>query len=497
MENKRRHSMVDSLAFRKNEFEPQIVELPEDDVKWCTVSLNDVLKANMRLEASVYDITGKHARDLIQTGKWGYINLAKLLARAYYPGRFKRIYSESVNGIPFFLPSQLTDIHPKPDKYISSITNCDLSELRLRKGDLLLTRSGTIGSLSLVSATLENTVFSDDVIRITTGKEADCGFLYAYLKSKIGETILQTNGYGSVITHIEPEHLADIPVPNPPDSIKKEIHDFIIRSFDLRDESNELIVKATGLLVNELNLPPVHEIKTKRFNNRIDVDNYSVKLSNLNGRLDGSYHIPLAKAITEHLRKHAEELISVGDKRISKTIILPGRFKRVYVEEGQGRVFFGGKQLFELDPSNKKYLSLTKHSKRIKAELEITENTLLITRSGTVGKVIITPKHWEHWIASDHIIRVVPLNNDVAGYLFIFLSSVYGNSLIRRYTYGSVVDEIDDNHVAQIPFPLLRNKSVQKEINEIALEANKKRYEAYLLEQKAMKTLNDKVIYAR
>ena len=34
----------------------------------------------------------------------------------------------------------------------------------------------------------------------------------------------------------------------------------------------------------------------------------------------------------------------------------------MYVEEGYGKVFIGGKQLYELDPSNKKYLSINRAS---------------------------------------------------------------------------------------------------------------------------------------
>ena len=91
------------------------------------------------------------------------------------------------------------------------------------------------------------------------------------------------------------------------------------------------------------------------------MDTFSVKLSNMAGRLDASYHVPIVDAITAHLQKYAEEVTPVGDKRISKEVILPMRFKRVYVDEGHGRVLFGGKQLYELDPSGKKYLSVTKH----------------------------------------------------------------------------------------------------------------------------------------
>lgn len=119
------------------------------------------------------------------------------------------------------------------------------------------------------------------------------------------------------------------------------------------------------------------------------------------------------------------------------------------------------------------------------------------TRSGTIGKITIVPKHWEHYIPSDHIIRVIPANKDIAGYLNIFLASDYGKVLITRFTYGSVVDEIDDNHVRQIAIPLLKNHTVQKKINDLALEANEKRYQAYLLEQEALQIMDRDVIYAK
>lgn len=75
------------------------------------------------------------------------------------------------------------------------------------------------------------------------------------------------------------------------------------------------------------------------------VDCFSITLSELAGRVDASYHIPIVKRITEHLEKYASEVTTLGDPNVCADIILPGRFKRVYVEEGYGRVFIGGKQL--------------------------------------------------------------------------------------------------------------------------------------------------------
>jgi type I restriction enzyme S subunit len=173
---------------------------------------------------------------------------------------------------------------------------------------------------------------------------------------------------------------------------------------------------------------------------------------------------------------------------------LPGRFQRVYVEEGQGRVFIGGKQIYELDPYGKKYLSLTHHGDRIKKQLELAENMTLITCSGTIGKATLVPRHWSNWAASQHIIRVVPANADMAGYLAVFLASNWGRQLITRFTYGSVVDEVDNHHVSKIPFPLLKNAAAQAEINRLALKASELRYQAYELERDAMDALENDVL---
>lgn len=474
--------------------ETTIKEMP---VKWCSVSLSDVVSRGKRLEASVFDVEAKQARHIIQSGKYPLTTVGGQngLTTSYTCARFKRIWVEQ-SDLPIFQPSTIVDVKPSPDGYISKLTQTNIEALKVHRGQVLMTCSGTIGKVSYVSKTLDNKIFSHDLLRIDCKENIDQGYIYAYLKSDLGNKILLTNSYGAVITHIEPEHLATVPIPNAPKGIKKRIHEFIVRSYELRDESNDLIDQATQLLIDELHLPDIHDFDVKDYKKNAPVETYSVKLSDLNGRVDASYHVPIVDAIVEHLKKYADEVTAIGDPRISNAVLLPPRFARVYVDEGYGRVLIGGKQLYELDPSSKKYLSNAKH-KKLLDQLEVYQNTVLITRSGTIGKVAFVPKHWEHWIPSDHIIRVVPANDAIAGYLFIFLCSDYGYELITRYTYGAVVDEIDDNHVRQIAIPLLKNKELQKRINDLALEANEKRYEAYKLEQQALRIMDNEVIYAK
>lgn len=476
----------------------QEVEIAESPLKFCTVSLSDVISRGKRLEASVFDVEAKQARVAIEHGKYPVkmVGGPNGLSSSYVCGRFKRIWLKRSN-LPIYQPSSITDIYPTPDGYISHKTSTNIDALRVHAGQVLMTCSGTVGKVSYVSRTLDNKIFSHDLLRISANNPEDAGYIYAYLKSATGNKILLTNSYGAVITHIEPEHLTTVPIPDAPETIKKRINDLIVSSYELRDVSNELIDEANALLVQELQFPEIQNFDVAYFKKNAGVDTFNVKLSEIKGRVDASFHVPIVDAIVEHMNRYAAEVVTVGDSRVSKEIILPGRFKRVYVEEGYGRVFIGGKQLLELDPSNKKYLSLVHHGDRIANQLELHEGMTLITSSGTIGKVAMVGKHWENWTANQHIIRIVPANKDIAGYLSIFLASEYGYSLITRYTYGSVVDEIDDTHVASIPFPLLKNADIQKRINMLALEASEKRYEAYKLEQQALRIVDKEVIFAK
>lgn len=44
------------------------IEVQESPVKWCSVSLSDVVSRGKRLEASVFDVEAKQAREKISKG---------------------------------------------------------------------------------------------------------------------------------------------------------------------------------------------------------------------------------------------------------------------------------------------------------------------------------------------------------------------------------------------------------------------------------------------
>lgn len=184
--------------------------LAPDPLRWCVISSEQVRCNSHRLDASAYDIEAMNALSVVRHSPYGWVYLwgeDGLVEDAYVGSRFKRIYTDNREDIPFFLPSDIEDIYPSPSKYISNKTRVNLEELRVHKGLLLVSVSGTIGKTSLVGKKLDKQVFSHDLLRVSFKGIYDLGYVYAYLNTGTGLKLLQSNNYGAVIDHIEPEHL--------------------------------------------------------------------------------------------------------------------------------------------------------------------------------------------------------------------------------------------------------------------------------------------------
>ena len=486
--------MVTSAAQKIKKELIEIVEVPKDDINWSSVSLSDILTRDKRLEASTFNIDRDHALQLLNNSKYEVITLGTDnigFNDCYYGPRAKRNYLRDIDStsIGFLGSSEMLDIYPKPIKYVS-LDNPMVKQLSLSEEIILISRSGTIGNVTFVNKSLAKYLVSEHAIRLVIDKFP--GYVYAYLKTDIAQNLLHAEKFGSVILEIEPEALKNMPIPNPPDMIKKKIDDLILQSYAKRDESNKFIDEATKIMIDELELPSIEELKKEAFSYSKDVNSFSTKLSNLNGRLEGNYHLPLVDVIEKYSSKNAN-LIKLNSENITEKIILPGRFKRVYVEKGNGKIFLGGKEIGQLNPENKKYLSLTHHSERIKNELSIIKNMVLVTCSGTIGRVSLVPEHWNNWTVNQHVMRILS-KEPYYSLIFVWLNSEYGKELVLRQKYGSVVDEITDKQLGDVVIPIFKDNKINISILNLIDEANELRYQAYKQEQEAINIMNKEVL---
>ena len=180
-------------------------------------------------------------------------------------------------------------------------------------------------------------------------------------------------------------------------------------------------------------------------------------------RVNALFHRPPVQQKSNFVVKSSRSSWKIAKLReLVEGIFYPGRFKRNYVEYFSGAVpFLGGSNVGEFIARTDKWLSPEDPNL---PRLRIRPGWILITRSGTTGIVGIVPKAWDGFAMSEHVIRIAPDEKRCSPeYLFAFLRSNYGQEQLARGVFGSVIDEINPEHVGDIDVVL----PVKSKVDEI------------------------------
>ena len=273
--------------------------------QWVTLESQWVHEDNTsRLDASFYSQDVIEARILIEHLRKEDIEIREIgdeliSKEIFWPGRFKRKYVSKKEGKPFLMPSEVFMFLPRARKFITDFPN----NVLVNENWILITRSGTIGRCIISNKLLSSFVLSDDLIRVIPAQEDLLGYIYAYLNTWIGQAFLTKTRYGATVKHIEPHHVADIPIPLLPESDVKEINKKILKAHKLREESQKLLLKTEQMIYTELGLPEIDEDDVKYFCGDLGgvVKAFVVRANELNLRLDASYNKPLLTMIMKML----------------------------------------------------------------------------------------------------------------------------------------------------------------------------------------------------
>ena len=141
----------------------------------------------------------------------GWISIKSISDKIFIGPRSKRNYVSK--GTPFLSGSELQKANPiKVEKFLN---HKDAIPFVINKDWILITRSGTIGSVSYVLPVLDGYAATDDAIRIITklGSKVTAKYLYAFLSSEFGKRCVQKDIFGSVIQHINEEQIGNVLIP--------------------------------------------------------------------------------------------------------------------------------------------------------------------------------------------------------------------------------------------------------------------------------------------
>lgn len=451
------------------------------------VRLGEVFGAGLRLEASAYAL---EARQAVVELHASALPLKPLMGQggmcndAHNGTRFPRVYVKEANGVPFLSSSDIIGLRPERGNFLSRKQTPKLERLLIQPWMVLVSRSGTIGNVSLASPRMSEWALSEDVIRILTDHQDTAGYVAAFLRSPWGRAQLKGMTYGSVIQHIEPAHLEHVLIPDLPAIQRIAIGRAFVEAALKRDQANDRLDAADAQLRAALNFPPLPVPDQGPVVGKI-------RAADWGSRLDASFHNPTARWVEQQLRDCGLEVLPLRDTSLTKAIKAVTKFrKRVYVPKG-GIPLLSSKQLFQVDPIELKGLARGAHLGDME-EIGLKPNLVMVTCSGTNGRVQIIPAYMNGWGASQDALRVEGSSDNWAGFIFAWLASAYGQTLLLRHQYGSVITHLDREMLGAIPVPILPDTE-QKAIATLVLDANRLRDEAWSLEQGALKMLHDEI----
>lgn len=443
-----------------------------------------------RLDSSPYMSGAIETKELLKKHKTEPLHL---LTSGYNGGifngpRFSRIYvDDPAYGVPFLGSTDILDADLSNLSLLSRKQVDKMPQLLIDEGWILISCSGTIGRMAYSRSDMKGMAGSQHFMRIAPDVDKiKPGYLYAYLSGRFGVPLIVSGTYGAIIQHIEPQHIADLPVPRLGD-VEECAHKLIQQAADLRVES-ALILKDAGRKINErFNFPEKTAVSHRNFS-------YSVASSkNVVHRMEATYHDLIAQQsdclIANVTQKN--ELRSLGISTNEN-----GRLKQVFCEKGYGVPFFTSGEIFRMRYEPARFLS-----KRLlpdENEWETKEGDILLARSGQVGGIIgrgvWADKRYNGACVSVDVIKIRAQDAQIKpGYLyaFLFLTDVGYRQLIRTAAGSSIPHlSISDLLCLLIPrgdesFENLINTLIWN-VGHLRAEAQKKEDDAKILVERAI-----------
>ncbi len=368
------------------------------------------------------------------------------------PQFVRRYVEDRSSGVQFMTGSslRLADISDLPLLSRYDAESSKLRHLEIKPGMSLISCSGTIGIMAYARHDMAGVWSSQDVLKVVADPaKIPSGYLYAYLCSKFGVPLVASGTYGAIIQHLEPEHIALLPVPRLQESVEADIHNLVEQAAELRTRASSHKREAIDTFIELCQLPEVTPIQ-----------NYPTPYlgittsTHLAERMDSTYYIDPcieARAAFDAASRRWRS------KRLSEIaeVFIPNIFKRLYADDPrEGYPYVTGADVFCIRPTSTQYLM-----KRVAEDNRLVlENGMILMheagqRYGLIGRSVMVGRTLSGFACTNNMVRVLSHDPDEAGYVFAVLSSEFGLRLLKREAAGSSIPHLDERRIGAVEIP--------------------------------------------
>jgi hypothetical protein len=415
-------------------------------VKSTTVRSRSI-RANDRLDAHFFTSPGVAAGERIAILEASGFKVQRLadMARIWMPGRFARTYASSQEGgIPYLRPYDVFDYLPTATNRLSIARNAKIDQLILQKGMILQTCSGrNLGPCAYVDESLTAIAMSHDMARIEVPDDRLRYYVFAYLKTKVGQALLRRGKSGSVIDHLTASDIGAVPI--------ALIDAHLIRTIsDKVEHALRCISLARAQLQHTMDayqqtLPTLKPAERTAYG-------WTIQANDVVDRLDCAFYAPST-------RNARIQMKAAGGPECGEVcwVRKPQRYNRYYVDPAHGRPVLSGRQLLQIEPINLRYVSDRSFAEPDSYVLDsgMTIFGAVGRSEGRLGSPALVTDSRAGWLASEDVARLVPKDHISKGALWLAIASTHSQLQLKSLAFGSVIDHMDPRGISQVTLPPL------------------------------------------
>lgn len=316
-----------------------------------------------------------------------------------------------------------------------------LKKSQVKKGDILVARSGSFGNASLYLD--DKIVNSADIIIVEADKnKINPYYLTAFLNSQKGKLQLYRFASGGLQGHVNTTILHNLKISKASDAIEEAIEELIKKSYEAKILSEKTLKDTNDLLLNDLGFDGFVPSKV----------NYSSRTYKdyLNShRLDSEYWLPKYDQLFEVINKNQTTTL---DQYFHKPIKGIEVGSDEYVEDGIPFVRVSDFSIFGIDENTDKKISPELYEK-LKLQFKPQRGELLYTKDGTVGIAAVLDNDPEV-ILSGAFLRLKPKTNTDLHYLALLINSIICKIQIERLSGGALITHFKPEELAKIVVPV-------------------------------------------
>lgn len=127
----------------------------------------------------------------------------------------------------------------------------------------------------------------------------------------------------------------------------------------------------------------------------------------------------------------------------------PARFKGVLVSPEFGTPFLAATQVYHIRPTPRKWLSIDRTGPG--DERFVDDGTILVTRSGSVGRATLALPATKETLISDDLLRVKVHQLDWWGWVYAYLRAPSVREIIKTARYGHIIKHLETHHLDELP----------------------------------------------